>query len=68
MIESLRISQLTLIRLPSTSLIKCTVFCDLGSDLPKFSIPVNDETSVDGLIAEAIKMMKEKYSGHGFSH
>jgi len=51
MLESLPVSQLTLMRIPSASTTKCTVFCDLGAAIGKFSIPFNDETTVEGLIA-----------------
>lgn len=61
MLESLAVSQLTLLKLPSSSPTKCTVFCDVGTDLAKFSIPFNDETSVEGLISEAIRLIKEAY-------
>ena len=67
MSESLPISQLTLLRLPSTKITKCTVYCDLGGDLTKISIPFNDETSVVGLISEAISLMKQNCSGEAFS-
>ena len=68
MLESLPISQLTILRLPSASPTKCTVFCGLRTGLIKFSVPFNDETSVDDLISGAITLMQENYSGQVFSN
>ena len=62
MLESLPVSQLTMMKLPSSGPTKCTVFCDFGTELAKFSILFHDETSVEGLISETIRLMKETSS------
>ena len=59
---SLPVSQLSMMKISSTKSAKCTVFYETESSLDKYELQLDQTATVDILISETLKMVKEKHT------
>ena len=60
MFDSPPTSQLTLMRLSTSTKSKCTVFCLIAGSLSKFSLEFDDATTVKNVITSTLKLLQEQ--------
>lgn len=59
---SQQVSQLSLIKITSSSSSKCTVFCEVDSMLDRYELPLDEATTVESIISDTIKLVKKTHS------
>lgn len=59
---SQQVSQLSLIKITSSTSSKCTVFCEVDSMLDRYELPLDEATTVESIISDTIKLVKKTHS------
>lgn len=62
MSESQHISQLSLMKISSSSGSKCTVFCEIDSAPVRYELSMNDATTVFAIIRETLRLVQKDLS------
>lgn len=62
MSQSQQVSQLSLIKITSSTSSKCTVFCEVDATLDRYELPLDDATTVDSIISDTIRLVKKTHS------
>lgn len=64
--QSLPISQLTLMNIPSSKKSKVTVFCEVNCVLNRYVVEFDEASSIGSIIAQTVKLVKLRHPEQGF--